>query len=201
MPWSAVALLALVVLAPLAVEAQPAGAIPRIGFLRADAPPQAYIDAFRQGLMERGYAEGKDVAFEYRWAGGKTDRLPELAAELVQLKVDVIVTEGTPPAQAARKASSTIPIVMASSGDPVGAGLVASLARPAGNITGLTSISAELGGKILELLKESVPDLTHVAILVRAGSPIDELFLKNTETPARTLGLKLTSLKFQGSDD
>jgi putative ABC transport system substrate-binding protein len=165
------------------------------------APPQSYVEAFRRGLKERGYTEGKDIALEYRWAGGKTDRLPELAAELARLKVDVIVTDGTPPALAARKASNTIPIVMASSGDPVGTGLIASLAQPAGNITGLTSINAELAGKELELLKEIVPNLTHVAIIGRDGSPVDELFLKNAETPARALGLKLTSLRFRGPDD
>jgi len=193
--------LALLLLAAPLAEAQQAGKIPRIGFLRTAAPPDSYIEAFRQGLKERGYIERKNIAFEYRWAGGKTERLPDLAAELVRLKVDVVVTDGTPPALAARKASSTIPIVMASSGDPVGTGLIASLPRPAGNITGLTSINAELGGKLLELLKEVVPNLTHVAVLGSGDSPIYNLFIKNTEAPARALGLKVTSLRFRGPDD
>jgi putative ABC transport system substrate-binding protein len=182
-------------------DAQQAGKIPRIGFLRTAAPPESYIEAFRQGLKELGYIEGKNIALEYRWAEGKIDQLPELAAELARLKVDVIVTDGTPPALAARKASSTTPIVMASSGDPVGTGLITSLARPGGNITGLTSINAELGGKALELLKEIVPRLTHVAILGAEDSPVHTLFLKNTEAPARALGLKLIPLLFRGPDD
>ncbi len=186
--------------APLA-NAQQAGQIPRIGFLRTAAPPESYIEAFRQGLKERGYIEGKNIAFEYRWGGGRTDQLPELAAELVRLKVDVVVVEGVPPALAARKASITIPIVMASSGDPVGTGLIASLARPGGNISGLTSITAQLGGKILELLKEVVPNLTHVAVLGPVDSLLHDLFLKNTEAPARALGLKLTSMRFRGPND
>jgi putative ABC transport system substrate-binding protein len=195
---TAVALLLLA--APLA-EAQQTGTVRRIGFLRTAAPPESYVDAFRQSLKERGYVEGKNIAFEYRWAGGKSERLPELAAELVRLKIDVIVTDGTPPARAARKASPTIPIVMASSGDPVGTGLIASLARPAGNVTGLTSINAELGGKLLALLKEVVPGLAHVAIVAYADSPIDALFIRNTAAPAQGLGLKLTSLRFRGPDD
>ncbi len=191
---------ALLSIAPF-VDAQQAGKVNRIGFLRTAAPPESYLEAFRQGLKELGYVEGKNIAFEYRWAEGKTDQLPELAAELVRLKVDVIVTDGTPPAQAARKASSAIPIVTASSGDPVGTGLIASLARPGGNITGLTSINAELGGKALELLKEIVPRLTHVAILGAEDTPVHKLFLKNTEAPARALGLKLIPLLFRGPED
>ena len=196
----ATALALLLLAAPLA-KAPQAGTIPRIGFLRTATPPESYIEAFRQGLKERGYIEGKNIMFEYRWAESKAERLPELAAELVRLKVDVIVTEGTPPTLAATKASRTIPIVMASSGDPVGTGLIASLARPAGNVTGLTSISAELGGKILELLKDLVPNLTHVAVFAQADSPIEAFFMRSTEAPARALGLKLTSLRFRGPDD
>ena len=187
--------------APLASFAQPQAKVHRIGFLRISAPPESYIKAFRQGLKELGYIEGKNVAIEYRWAGGKSDGLPELAAELARLKVDIIVTDGMPPVLAARKAISTIPVVMAASGDPIGTGLIASLARPGGNITGLTSINAELGGKILELLKEIVPRLTHVAILGPKDNPVGDLFIKNSEAPARALGLKLISLKFQGPDD
>lgn len=182
-------------------KAQQAEKVYRIGFLRTGEPPKSYIEIFRQDLKELGYVEGKNVAFEYRWAGGKADRLPGLAAELARLKVDIIVTEGTPPVLAARKATSAIPIVMASSGDPVGAGLISSLARPGGNITGLSSITADLGGKTLELLKEIVPRLTHVAILRPADNPLVDIFLKNTETPAQALGLKLIPLRFRGPDD
>ncbi len=181
-------------------EAQQAK-VHRIGFLRTSAAPESYLEAFRQGLKGLGYIEGKNIAFEYRWAGGKIDRLPALAAELVSLKVDIIVTDGTPPALAARKASGTIPIVMASSGDPVGTGLIASLARPGGNITGLTSLNAELSAKVLELLKEIIPRLTQVANLGQADSPVDELAMKNMEAPARALGVKLIPFRFRGPDD
>jgi putative ABC transport system substrate-binding protein len=183
-------------------QAQQPEKVYRIGFLRAAAPPESYLEAFRQSLKELGYREGKNIAFEYRWAGGKTDQLPGLAAELVRLKVDIIVTEGGPAVLAARNASSTIAIVMAASADPVGAGLIASLARPGGNVTGLTSMNAELGGKLLELLKEIIPRLTHVAILQPAvNSPIGHLFLKSTEAPARALGVRLIPLKFRGPED
>jgi putative ABC transport system substrate-binding protein len=187
-------------IAPLSSFAQQPAKVHRIGFLRTSAPPDAYLEAFRQGLKDLGYIDGKNIAFEYRWAGGN-DQLPALAAELARLKLDVLVTEGTPPAQAAKKAMGTIPIVMVASGDPVGTGLVASLARPGGNITGLTSINADLGGKELELLKEIVPRLTHVAILGAEKSPVHKLFLKNTEAPARALGLKLIPLLFGGPGD
>jgi putative ABC transport system substrate-binding protein len=165
--------------------------------LRTSAPPESCLAAFRQGLKELGYIEGKNIAFEYRWATAN-DKLPALAAELAQLKLEIVVTEGTPPVQAVRKALATTPVVMVSSGDPVGAGLIASLARPGGNITGLTSINADLGGKILELLKEIVPRLTHVAILGSENSPVHKLFLNNTAAPARALGLKLIPLLLEG---
>jgi putative ABC transport system substrate-binding protein len=141
---------------------QPAGKVPRIGYL-ADAgssPPQAFL----QGLRDLGYVEGKNIAFEYRTTEGKSERRPDLAAELVRLKVEVIVVSGSPTAEAAKKATSAIPIVMTSSSDPVGTGLIASLARPGGNVTGLTSVTGELGGKLLELLKEIVPRLTRPSV-------------------------------------
>ena len=171
----------------------------RIGFLRAAAPPEAYIEGFRQGLRELGYLEGKNIVIEYRYAEGKSDRLPDLAAELVRLPVDVIVIDGNAATAAAKNATRTIPIVM-QTGDPVGQGLVASLARPGGNITGLTSISAELGGKLLELLKEIVPRLTRVAIAT-PDSLAAKLFLKETEVPARALRVQLIHLVVRGPDD
>ena len=142
--------------APLVLDAQPAGRNPRIGILRPGSPPDPLLDAFRQGLRELGYEEGRNISIEYRWAEGRDERLPGLAADLVRLKVDVIVA-GAGAAEAAKHATTTIPIVMPVSGDPVRAGLVASLARPGGNITGLTSLSGELPGKWMELLKETLP--------------------------------------------
>jgi putative ABC transport system substrate-binding protein len=143
--------------APLAAHAQQPGKPPRIGLLRPGSPPDPYVDAFRQGLRDLGYVEQQTITMEYRWAGGKSARLPLLAAELVHLNVDVIVTQGEVATRAVKEATSTIPIVMATSGDPVGAGLIASLARPGGNVTGLSSVAPDLTGKQLQLLKEAVP--------------------------------------------
>jgi len=182
----------LLIAARWATDAQPPGKVYRIGVLRASAPPTAYIEVFRQGLNELGYIEGKNIAFEYRWAGGKVDQLPAFAAELVSLQVDIIVTDG---AGAARAATRTIPIVMASVGDPVGAGLIASLARPGGNVTGLTSMNLNLGGKTLDLLKATVPKLGHSAILRPVAAVPDlDIFLKDTEMSAQALKIKVTSL-------
>ena len=128
------------------------------------------IEAFRQGLRELGYVEGKNIAIEWRWAEGKFDRLPDLAAELLRLKVDIIVSAGPAATRAAKKATTTIPIVMTNEGDPVGTGFVASLARPGGNITGLSTLAPELDGKRLELLKETVPKLSRVAVIGRSPS-------------------------------
>jgi len=185
--------------APLA-NAQQAGQTPRIGFLRMAAPPESYIEAFRQGLKERGYIEGKNIAFEYRWGGGRTDQLPELAAELVRLKVDVVVVEGAPPALAARKASITIPIVMASSGDPVGTGLIASLARPGGNVTGVSLMMPELGGKRLELLREVVPSVTRVAFLA-GRNPLGRRFVEEAQVAGQTLGLRIQPVMVGGLEE
>jgi len=180
-------------------EAQQSGKIHRIGFLRGAAPPESYIEGFRQGLHELGYVDGKNIVIEYRYAEGKSERLPDLAAELVRLQVDVIVIDGRGATAAAKDATRTIPIVM-QTGDPVGQGLIASLARPGGNITGLTSISGELGGKLLELLKEIIPRLTRVAIAL-PGGPASKLFLKETEAPARALKVQLIPLVVRGPDD
>ena len=191
--------------APLAVEAQPAGKVPRIGFLVASsASDSAYarlIEAFRQGLRDLGYVEGRNIVIEYRYADEKYERLPTLAAELVRLKVDVIVSHGTPGPLAAKQATSTIPIVMTSAGNPVGSGLVSSLARPGGNITGLSLMVPELGGKRLQLLKEILPGLSRVAVLWNAANPYASLVAREMEATAKTLGVQLQSLVVRGSDD
>jgi putative ABC transport system substrate-binding protein len=152
-------------------------------------------------MRELGYVEGKNIVIERRSAEGKRDRLSALAAELVRLKVDVIVTGGANATRAAKKATSTIPIVMAQSGDPVADGFVASLAQPGGNITGLSSLNAELNGKRLELLKEIVPTLSRVAIFGTSTNTSDALYLRKTEASAGTLGLKLQHLDVLGPKD
>ena len=187
--------------APLAAGAQPAAKIPRVGLLRPGSPPDPYVDAFRQGLRDLGYVEQRTVAIEYRWAEGKPARVPLLADELVQLKVAVIVTQGEAATRAVREASSTIPIVMASSGDPVGAGLVASLARPRGNVTGLSAMAPDVVGKQLQLLKEAVPKVTRVAILYNPTISTMVLIVKEAQVAARTLGLTLQPLEVRAPDE
>jgi len=151
-------------------------------------------EAFRQGLRELGYVEGKNIVIEWRSAEGKRDRLPSLAAELVRLKVDIIVTAGPPATRSAKKATVTIPIVFAQDGDPVASGFVASLARPGGNITGLSTLAPELSGKRLELLKEIVPRLSRVAVLGNSTNPANAQVLKETELAAGVFGVKLQYL-------
>jgi putative ABC transport system substrate-binding protein len=160
------------------VDAQQPGKVFRIGFLDpSTASGMAGLsETFRQEMRKLGWIEGKNIAIEYRFAEQKLDRLPQLAAELVHLKVDLIVVSGTPPAVAAKKATTTIPIVMAASADPVGAGLVASLARPGGNITGLSGLAVELNTKRLEILKDAVPKLARVGILRPPGISKEETF-------------------------
>src|SRR5262245_8124415 len=180
-----------VALTPLAGAAQQAGKIPRVGLLRPGSPPDVYVDAFRRGLNDRGHVEQQTIVLEYRWAEGSLARLPRLAAELVQLKVDVIVTQGEEAARAAKGATSTIPIVMATSGDPIGAGLVASLARPGGNVTGLSTLIPEVIGKQLQLLREAVPKVSRVAILSVPGNVAMARSVKEAQGAARTLGLTI----------
>ena len=184
------------------VQAQQPAKIPRIGYLTADplSAISANRDAFRQGLRELGYVEGKNIAVEYRYAEGRLDRLPGLAAELVGLKVDVIVTVG-PANRAAMKATSTIPIITTGSSDPVGDGLVSSLARPGGNITGLSLRFPELDGKRLELLREAFPKLARVAFLWGSGSERGNPALRDVETLAKELRLRLVSLEVRTLDD
>ena len=174
-----IATLAFVLLwAPLAAHAQQPEKLQQIGLLRPGSPPDPYVDAFRQGLRDLGYVEQQTITITYRWAEGKPARLPLLAAELIHLKVDVIVTQGEVATRAVKEATSTIPIVMATSGDPVGAGLVASLARPGGNVTGLSSVAPDLIGKQLQLLKEAVPQLSRVAIMYKPTNVFAVLSVK-----------------------
>jgi putative tryptophan/tyrosine transport system substrate-binding protein len=191
----AVVLLALAVMA----EAQQPKKVPRIGFLAgfsSFSDRKQRIEAFIQGLRELGYAEGQNVFVEYRYAGGNADDHPKLAAELVSFKVDLIVVGGgSSLARAAKETTKTIPIVMTGGSDPVGAGLVASLARPGGNITGLTAIVAELAGKRLELLKETLPRLTRVGVLLNPADQGSAQGLKEIEIAAPTLGLEIQSLQ------
>jgi putative ABC transport system substrate-binding protein len=177
-------------------EAQQPKKVPRIAFLGGASPaPISYrIEAFREGLRELGYVEGKNIFIEYRYAEGKLDRLPALAAELVGLKVAVIVTGGPTPTRAAKEATSTIPIVMALDNDPVGNGFVASLARPGGNITGLATLSPEISGKQLELLKEIVPRLSRVAVVGTSSNPGNAQMLRETELAAGAFAVQLQYL-------
>jgi putative tryptophan/tyrosine transport system substrate-binding protein len=187
----AVVLLAVAVVA----QAQQPTKIPRIGYLAPTFPSTAgRREALRQGLRELGYVEGKNVVIEWRFAEDKADRLAGLAAELVRLKVEVIVTSGPAATRAAKEATSTIPIVMAQDNDPVGNGFVASLARPGGNITGLATLAPEIGGKRLELLKEIVPKLSRVAVLGTSTQPGSAQQLKEVERAAGALGVKLQYL-------
>jgi len=191
-------ILVVVVLLAVAVsaKAQQTAKIPRIGYLGGATPSAVSdrIEAFRQGLRELGYIEGENLVIEWRPAEGKFDRLPALAAELVRLKVNIIVTGGPASTRAAKAATSTIPIVMAQDNDPVANGFVASLARPGGNITGLATLSPEIGGKRLELLKEIVPKLSRVAVLGTSTDPANAQLLKEVEFAAGALGVKLQYL-------
>jgi putative ABC transport system substrate-binding protein len=177
--------------------------VPRIGFLFAGDPSAVVgrIKAFRQGLHERGYVEGKSIVIEYRYGEGKLDRMPPLAAELVHLKVDVIVTGGPTDTRAAKQATTTLPIVMAAESDPVETGFVTSLAQPGGNITGLSTLSPEISGKQLELLKEIVLKLSHVAVLGNSTEPGNAQALREMELAAGALGVKLQYLDVLGPKD
>jgi putative tryptophan/tyrosine transport system substrate-binding protein len=161
----------------------------------------AWIDVFRQGLKELGYIEGKNIAIEYRYAEGKADRLPALATELVGLKVEVVFTSSTPSVLAVKKATSTIPIVFVSISDPVANGLVTSLARPGGNITGLSIVAVELSGKRLELLKEAVPSVTRVAFMWNSANPAQAPQWGEAQAAAQALGLQLQSLEVRSAND
>jgi putative ABC transport system substrate-binding protein len=189
-------LLIIVLLITDLAAAQQAKKVPRIGFLVASnsSANSDRIEAFRQGLRELGYVEGKNIVIEYRAAEGKLDRLPGLAAELIDHNADVIVTAGPADTRAAKKATTTIPIVMTFDNDPVGNGFVASLARPGGNITGMSTLAPELSGKQLELLKEIVPKLSRVAVFGNSTNPGNGLALREIERAAGALKVKLQIL-------
>jgi putative ABC transport system substrate-binding protein len=192
-----------IVVAPLAAEAQQAAKIARIGYLAPNLAATPHLpEAFRQGLRDLGYVEGRNVVIEYRDAEGKLERLPALAAELVALKVDVIVTSAYPGTLAAKNATNTIPIIMVAVADPVRIGLIASLVRPGGNITGLTLLAGtEIVGKHLELLKEAVPNLSRVAVLWNPANPMHVLRLREVEVAGRSLRVQLQILKAQGPEE
>jgi putative tryptophan/tyrosine transport system substrate-binding protein len=197
-------LVALVLLAvAVTAEAQQPKKIPRIGFLSATSPSTtaARVEAFRRGLSDLNYVEGKNIVIEYRYAEGKLDRVRELAVELVRLKVDVIVSGGPSATRPAKEATRTIPIVMGQDTDPVGNGFVASLARPGGNITGLSTLAPEISGKQLELLKEIIPRLARVAFLGMSNEPGNAQALREIELAARAHGIKLQNLDIRDSKD
>ena len=184
--------------APLAADAQPTGKVYRIGYLGMGSATvsQLPVEAFREGLRELGLVEGQNIVIDYRFAEGRFDRLPELAAELVLLRVDVIMAGPTPPAMAAKNATGTIPIVMAGVGDPVEQGLIASLARPGGNITGVSfSVGMDIFGKDLELLREAVPKARRVAILSNRANPSHALAITNVKAAAGSFGVQLQLLE------
>ena len=184
------------VAAPLVADAHQSGKVSRIGFLgNSTAALEAnLVGPFRDGLRDLGYVEGRNVLIEYRWAEGKYDRFPTLIAEPIALKVDVIVTAGTPATQAVKKATTSVPLVMVAVGDPVGTGIVASLNRPGGNITGLTSIAPELEGKRLELLREVIPKLSHIAVLWNPVNAFAVISEKEVHAAAQVLRMKVQSL-------
>ena len=192
----------LALLAPaILAQAQPREKIARIGFLCPLFKPGSSLLALRQGLQELGYVEGQNVAIESRFAEEKLERMASLAAELVRLKVDVLVPMGPAATRAARQATTVIPIVLAGTADPVGTGLVASLSRPGGNITGMSSLTAELAGKRVELLKEVVPGLTRLGVFWDPQEPEEAAEWKQTQLAARALGLQLQSLEVPGFAD
>ena len=187
--------------APAAVDAQPAGKVHRIGYLGSGSSTSGFQAAFVQGLRELGWVEGQNIDIDYRFADGRFDRLPELAAELVRLKVDIIVAQPTPAALAARNSTVSIPIVMVNVGDPVGIGLVASLARPSGNVTGTAfDVGLETFRKALELLKQAVPRAQHVAVLSNPANPAQALAISDLKVAAQSLGLRLLLLEVRSPE-
>jgi putative ABC transport system substrate-binding protein len=189
--------------ASVAAEAQQAAKVHRIGVLEP-TPMElntANLDAFRQGLRELGYIEGQNVVIDYRSFDGRPERLPDLAAELLRSKVDLIVTRGTPAVIAAKNATRTTPIVMAASGDPVGTGVVVGLARPGANVTGLASLTTEVSGKRVQLLKEAIPGIRRIAALLNGGNPAGETEWRAIDLAARSLGLEAQLLDVRKGED
>ena len=201
--WSSTLVVSVLLAVGVIADAQQPAKILRIGYLSSDSPSTiaVRIEAFRQGLRELGHVEGKNIVIEWRFAEGKADRLAGLAAELVRLKVEVIVTSGPAATRAAKEATVSIPIVTAQDPDPVGNGLVASLARPGGNITGLSTLAPEISGKRLELVKEIVPRLSRVAVLASSTTPGNARALRETELAAGALGMHLQNLDVLGPKD
>jgi putative ABC transport system substrate-binding protein len=181
---------------PLAARAQQATKIPRVGYVFSFIPSEgAHLwEACRQGLRELGYVEGKNIVLEPRWAEGRHERLPGLVADLVQREVDVIVAAATPASRAAKAATNTIPIVIVAVGDPVRVGLVASLVRPGGNVTGLSLLTSDLSGKRLELLIDVLPRLARVTVLMNPNNAVSAVFLEETQAAARSVGIELVRL-------
>jgi putative ABC transport system substrate-binding protein len=188
---------------PLAARAQQPAKLPTIGFLGGQTPKaqSQWVAAFVQRLRELGWFEGRNVVIEYRWAEGRIERSAEIAAEIVRLKVDVIVTAGTTTVVAAKQATSIIPIVFAAAGDPVGTGLVESLSRPGGNVTGLSNQATDLAGKQVELLREVVPNLRRLAILANAGAPNALLEITEVQAAARGLGIEVMTFEIRRAED
>ena len=188
---------------PLAARAQQAAKLPTIGFMGESTPEgqRQWVAAFAQRLAERGWNEGRNIAIEYRWAEGRNERFAEIVAELIRLKVDVIVTQGTPAVIAARQATSVIPVVFAIAGNPVANGLVTSLARPGGNVTGLTNQAADLAGKRIELLREVMPRMRRLAIMANVDNPSVVLDVREVEAAAATLGLEVVAAEIRRAAD
>jgi putative ABC transport system substrate-binding protein len=201
--WLGLCAIAFVLVPAGAAQAQQRNKVPRIGYLAASPPSAspARTEAFRQGLRELGYVEGQNILIEYRWAEGKVERLPNLASELVRLNVDVIVTAGPTAVPPAKEATATIPVVMTFDSNPVASGFVTSLARPGGNITGLTNLAQELSGKRLELLKDIFPKLSRVAILGISAIPGNAKASRETEQAAALFGLQTKYLDIPAAKD
>ncbi len=192
---------ALLFLAALPAQAGQSTGIPRVGYLSLGPGPSPRSEALQRGLRDLGYVEGQNIAIVFRWADGSVDRLQEAAADLVRANVAVIVTAGPQATRAAKEATGAIPIVMAVDYDPVGAGFAASLARPGGNVTGMSAISPELNAKRLELIKATTPGLKRVAVIWSSAEPNAEAFLKETQTAAHVLGVNVLSLEVRNADD
>jgi putative ABC transport system substrate-binding protein len=196
-------MLAAVLAASFPTAAQPPDRVVRIGFLAASGPERErrLLESFQQGLRELGYREGVNFVIEERYAGGRFERLPELAAELLKRRADILLVAGAPAAQAAKRVTTTVPIVMTNAADPVGTGLVASLARPGGNVTGLSDFNEGVVAKRLALVKEIIPSASRVAVLYNPGNPTNPLQLKMTQDAARTLGITVIPLDVRTAED
>jgi putative tryptophan/tyrosine transport system substrate-binding protein len=187
---------------PMAAGAQQAAKVPTVGVLViGNIDPAEFWRLFRQGLRDLGYVEGQTIRFEFRSAEGQVDRLPELATELVRLKVDIIVTWFTPTAQAAKQATREIPIVMADAGDPVGTGLIESLSRPSGNVTGIAAITAELAGKCIELIREMLPSARRVAALINVPDPFSKPFLERIQRGGEATGTTIEPIRISSREE